>query len=278
MLIGILMPALSGVREQSRRVKCASNLRQYTTAALISAQNNKGYFRLSHRDILDKDRDVKSYPATDSSGNLVPSGHPLESYLTTDDHIAWISAQLAARIKRDSGVDISSLLCPNRAGETSEEWLKVTATLQADGSVTGRTRNGYYFFPGRWEAKYKLTTTNLQPWEPTSGRKLHFPARVNEKAKWLVASDSIEQGTASGLGGKPQTTSSHGRRGFVGSPNNEVPVPNLIGSQGGNFAFLDGSVQWIDQSKLYAFYVNSNGKDGTAPGSGSILGYFPIIK
>src|SRR3954447_19277159 len=82
-LIGILLPALSSAREQSRRVKCASNLHQYVVATLISAQNNKGTFRLSHRDILDKDRDVRSYPQVDASGNVVPSGNPLESYLTT---------------------------------------------------------------------------------------------------------------------------------------------------------------------------------------------------
>src|SRR5688572_33100926 len=41
-LIGILLPALNGAREQAKRTQCASNLRQIATAWVMYANNNKG--------------------------------------------------------------------------------------------------------------------------------------------------------------------------------------------------------------------------------------------
>lgn len=277
-LISVLLPTLGVVRESARRVKCASNLRQYALAAVITANNNKGTFRLSHRDILEKDRDVNSYPKLVSPTTISPSGNPLESYLTTEDHIAFISGELGARMKRESGIDVATLLCPNRAGETSESWVRDTRVTQTDGSVTGRIRNGYYFFPGRWAGTFHYTTANLQPGEDPAGRRLHFAAKSNEGARWLVASDYIEKGTASGLVTGTQTSSSHGRHGFVASPVGTTPEPKEIGSQGGNFAYLDGSVQWKQQAELVPYFVNAKGTDAVAPGSGTIVGYFPFIQ
>jgi prepilin-type N-terminal cleavage/methylation domain-containing protein/prepilin-type processing-associated H-X9-DG protein len=40
LLIGILLPSLSKAREQSRRIKCASNIRQIILAAFLRAQDN----------------------------------------------------------------------------------------------------------------------------------------------------------------------------------------------------------------------------------------------
>jgi prepilin-type N-terminal cleavage/methylation domain-containing protein/prepilin-type processing-associated H-X9-DG protein len=44
LLIAILMPALSAVREHARRIKCMSNLRQLTAAWIMYANENKGRF------------------------------------------------------------------------------------------------------------------------------------------------------------------------------------------------------------------------------------------
>ena len=43
-LIGVLLPALAAAREQANVVKCASNLKQLTTALLMYAGDNKGKF------------------------------------------------------------------------------------------------------------------------------------------------------------------------------------------------------------------------------------------
>jgi prepilin-type N-terminal cleavage/methylation domain-containing protein/prepilin-type processing-associated H-X9-DG protein len=44
LLIGLLLPSLSGARESARTVKCASGLRQIGMASMSHAQNNKGAF------------------------------------------------------------------------------------------------------------------------------------------------------------------------------------------------------------------------------------------
>lgn len=277
-LISILLPSLATSRESAKRVKCASNLRQYVTASLLTAQNNKGRFRLSHRDIPEAKADVNTYPRLLNPLTIQPSGHPLDTAITTEDHIAFISGQLADRMKRESGIDVGTLLCPGRAGETAESWVRDNRTVAADGTVGGRIRNGYYFFPGRWQETYHPTTAQLQAAEDPAGRKLFYPRRVNDRSKYLVASDMIERGTSGGLGGVTHTTASHGKRGAVSSPNLTLPEPGAIGSVGGNFAFLDGSVRWIPQGDLLPYYTNAKGRDTVAAGSGSIFGYFPAIR
>lgn len=44
LLIAILLPALSGAREQANRVKCAANLRSIGQAMLLYAQENHGHY------------------------------------------------------------------------------------------------------------------------------------------------------------------------------------------------------------------------------------------
>jgi hypothetical protein len=52
----------------------------------------------------------------------------------------------------------------------------------------------------------------------------------------VLVADLIELNTARGIGGATQTTAPHGKRGFVGGP--QDTTPQQIGSDGGNFASL----------------------------------------
>jgi prepilin-type N-terminal cleavage/methylation domain-containing protein/prepilin-type processing-associated H-X9-DG protein len=61
LLIGILLPALSRAREQSRLVKCAANLHQIAYASILHAQNHRGYFPFAG----------KSFPNTDSASSVI---------------------------------------------------------------------------------------------------------------------------------------------------------------------------------------------------------------
>lgn len=278
-LISILLPTLASTRETSRRIKCASALRQYVTAAILTAEANRGFFPLSHRDIKEAQASEKRYPAVDPvTYAITETTHPL-AYLTTD-HSAFISGQLAYRIQRATNIDITKLTCPSRNGESAETWLTDNRVTQADGSVTGRVRNGYYYLPGRWQEKFRPTTRDLLPGEDPAGRSLYYPRKLKDKGKWIVASDLIEQGTSGGLGNGPQTSAPHGKRGFVGSMGGKsnIPHPEKIGSVGGNFAFLDGSVRWFNQRELSPYIVNTNGSDDVPAGDGTILGYFPVVR
>ena len=54
LLISILLPALNRAREQSKSVKCLSNLRSLGQAAFIYANQNGGYFPVSHNSASDE--------------------------------------------------------------------------------------------------------------------------------------------------------------------------------------------------------------------------------
>ena len=60
-LVGLLLPTLARTREQARRTQCASNLRQLAQGSIMMANQAKGRFRLSHRDIKSADAEVFDY-------------------------------------------------------------------------------------------------------------------------------------------------------------------------------------------------------------------------
>jgi prepilin-type processing-associated H-X9-DG protein/prepilin-type N-terminal cleavage/methylation domain-containing protein len=64
LLVGILMPAASRVREQARATQCLSNLRQLGQSAMMYVNSNKGSYPLSTYDNgLDWDLDSRFVPA-----------------------------------------------------------------------------------------------------------------------------------------------------------------------------------------------------------------------
>ena len=53
-LIALLLPALNAAREQSKSIKCLSNLRSLGQAAFAYAGQNGGYFPISHNSFIDE--------------------------------------------------------------------------------------------------------------------------------------------------------------------------------------------------------------------------------
>ena len=62
-LIAILMPALSRVRDQANGVKCSANMRQMMTAALLFAQDHKGQLFGNWSDAGNPDEDKRDFLA-----------------------------------------------------------------------------------------------------------------------------------------------------------------------------------------------------------------------
>jgi prepilin-type N-terminal cleavage/methylation domain-containing protein/prepilin-type processing-associated H-X9-DG protein len=264
LLISILLPTLTRVRETAKRTQCASNLRQLTAASFIIANNFKGRFRLSHRELTEAQGSLTSY-----------AGSGLNA-----DHIAWISQHEVERFKREGGIDLTMFICPDRAGSggahtlppsataaQGDEWVKWEINTDTTGGITHfRLRNGYYYLAGRYEEKYALFQN---PGEPAPGHHIHSPMLTKDKGKYVIWCDTIESGTSASFAfaGVTAVTAPHGKTGMVGSTAATLPDPAQIGSQGGNFAFMDGSVQWLKQSDLSPHRVASN----------QVLGWLPII-
>jgi prepilin-type N-terminal cleavage/methylation domain-containing protein len=267
-LISILLPTLNSVRETAKRTQCASNLRQLCMATLIQAQNFKGHFRLSHRDLFEENADAWNY-------NVTP---PLLS-TTSADHVAWIADHLVARFKREAGCDLTLLLCPDRTSPnggkslatpntptSADDWIRWNVNQQKTPQHY-RLRNGYYYMAGRWEDKYPFVQS---PGEAAPGHRIKSPMQSKEKGKFVLWCDSIEKGTSSGFGFTLNVISApHGKHGQVVSANTALD-PIQIGSQGGNFGYMDGSVQWLKQQDLSPFTVSTGG--------GAITGYLPLVR
>ncbi|HZZ41783.1 MAG TPA: prepilin-type N-terminal cleavage/methylation domain-containing protein [Tepidisphaeraceae bacterium] len=277
-LIAILLPALQKAREMSRRTVCSSNLRQVAMATILLANNNKGHYYLSHRSLNWPDADSRTY-----TGLTVDIS-------STGDALSFLADHLVARYKRDAGIDLTKVGCPDRMGSSGDDdWVRwqvadkpavstsltvvqmfpELAHLSLTPDPTTKTqqicRLTYYILPGRWQSRYPYIQNSG---EPAPGHRIYTPMTVAAKAKWLLASDVIEQNSTTTFGSVTGTTAPHGAHGPVGGPTNSTPMQ--LGSQGGNFAFSDGSVQWIRQSDLSPFY-------STLFDYNTIRAYLPLI-
>jgi len=269
LLISILLPTLNSVRETAKRTQCASNLRQLNMASLMVAQNFKGRFRLSHRDLHEEDASATNYNVT-----------PNWADTTTNDHIAWEADHLVDHFKREGGVDMTILACPDRAGSggsrsmassvtaVGDEWVRWENNAQKTPIQHRRLRNGYYFLAGRWVEKYMPLQS---PGEVAPGHKIVSPMQTKDKGKFVLWSECIENGTSQSfsVGALKTITAPHGKHGLVATTDT-AKTPKEIGSQGGNFGFMDGSVQWIKQDDLVPFYVVAN--------STAFLGWLPMVR
>lgn len=232
LLVAILLPALGRAREQARRTQCASNLRQFALGAIILANNQKGRFRLAHRDLKEADAHLTAYP--------VPG-------LTSADHIHWLPSHLVDRYLTEAGMELKTFNCPNRA----EDFIRI----EGGGK---RIRIGFYLMAGRDDSKFPAV----------DGRRWRSPRKTGDSARLVLASDVIEWGTDHGTAGTgvDQISAPHGTRGMVGGDPDVLTDPAKIGSQGANIAFLDGSVQWVPQGDLKPHAsVTGNSKRGWWP-------------
>jgi len=232
-LVALLLPALATAREAARRTQCASNLRQVSIGTMILAHNNKGRFRLAHAGLRASDAEETSY------------GPGLT--FTASDHIHWLPAHLHERYRRETGMVLRELTCPNRAQDFIRE---------AGDPGERRIRTGYYLMVGRWDVRFPFI----------DGRRLRSAVRTSDSPRLILAADVIEQGTIRGTGGTEQSSAPHGPRGMVGG--DPSIHPEKLGSRGANIAYLDGSVVWVSQREL---------KRHASRVQGDIFGYWPEV-
>ena len=225
LLISILLPVMAKVKEQARRVQCASSIRQVAQALNIMAQSHKNRYRLTHRDLKEQDYDKNVYDTS-------------LSYLTTD-HIHWLPNWFVDRMKAETKVDLWKQICPDR----ESDWVKTE-----NSATTGlRFRGSYYIMVGRNEAI----------WTAIQGRKLVAPLKTSDKGRYVLCSEIIEENTSTGPNIANQTTAPHGRNGAISGGAGKTPAQ--LGSVGGNVAYMDGSVVFEPQGIMMQFAASNSG-------------------
>jgi len=224
-LVAMLLPTLARAREQSKRVSCASNVRQICTAMIMAAGERKGAFPdLSNR-----------------NGEFTSSGFPGTTILP------WRINAEAKRYMARYGLLRDVAYCPSNVELNADANWDYTAVLPLGPDPNPTDLIGYGIFAGRIDyAKGKaaiIASTALRGFEEVPTNAIVFPGRQGQRPHYKVIATDISR-------------SINGNFAFANSTSNHVvgkePVPAFIprGKGGGNLGFLDGHVEWKPQEQL----------------------------
>jgi type II secretory pathway pseudopilin PulG len=167
-------------------------------------------------------------------------------------HATWLSPTIANYMTNEIKIPLKALTCPDRNFDgnwLSNSWQGLRIGyfalwgLPTDKDVRPRGVN-YGSSPAPFDSPLKASS----PMTPYS----------------VLMSDSIEKGTDS-VGTHVNCTSApHGHAGLVVGPSNVQADPASLGSEGGNVAMPDGSVNWRNQIKMLPHYVCFTAKTDAA--------------
>lgn len=246
LLISILLPSLSKASEQAKRIKCASNARQLCLALTMYANDNKGR--------------LPDY------GNQPDPGKTEGDFLPVDkkSHVQLVHPALRDMLKDTYGLPNASFFCPSNMpqavdssgsgdAEAAQQWIR---TDQANFGFFG-----YSFYAGRKNLAVAKVAALGSPdnnaqyggFEEVPAGKLIFPRKVTDKAFYevLVADTarSFNNGSSATLFG------SNHLQGNTDAKPGYLPS----GSKGGvNVGYLDGHVEWHNQSTMGQPPLNGN--------------------
>ena len=162
-------------------------------------------------------------------------------------HYTFISTKVFDYLRDKGSLSTNSFSCPNK-----QDWFRMSGVGY---------RLGYYYL---WGHKTQKKPKNYSPPPLGSTAPVHWdsPNRDTDPPVWAMIADVIEKGTFT----PPVTSSPHGSGGSVISSFNSFPEPEQIGSEGGNVGYVDGSVQWVEQTMMRPH-------NATIP-AGRIIGYW----
>ncbi len=230
-LIGILMPALSKARSQSRMTQCLSNLRQLATANATYAAEFKGWYvpiRVGYN------------PNPDPAGQW-PAPAPIPAGLPAPDNTSvtvWYSIpQYRSALGQqpfppDSSRYSANLMCPN-------------ATLAFEGTWAPNV-NGYVI--GR---SYGFNTTGLNGFMLPSAYHLGWKmgSQIIDPAAKIMVADSPDWNISGGAAGRYELSHED-----YGPPLNGVSRSNQIAfrhNEGATMAFFDGHAEWRHKYEIF---------------------------
>lgn len=242
-LIAILLPALSGARESTRRIQCAANARSIYQGQHALAVDNKGFFRIINRALGGQSEQLTfSSNARDYTGVGGSNIHQLNR---------WVFADML-----DAGVDLSTFACPNRS--TDFIVASGSSTPEAD-FADPRNGNANFFRT----AFYQMTGHSQSQIvaAPISGRVWRSPKLIDDPSDLPTVACIIENGTVN-----PPFIFPHGPKGPVEATTSAV-LPVDTESIGGNVSFNDGSAEFVQTADASDFrsFIGGNGQRGWWP-------------
>jgi prepilin-type N-terminal cleavage/methylation domain-containing protein len=207
-LAALLLPALAGAKERSKRISCVNNLRQFSLAVQMYAN------------------DAEQRLPSGASESTTPNG-------VLDDAIPILSGLVRTQMIQYAG-NYKVLGCPNLPApfNTAEGWYQDTyGYVLGYNYLGGHANTPWGPIPANgeaWSSPQKLTdtSTNLGPTSPL----------LTEMNDWSGGYGSAVA---------PHAVSGHKLLGSdfgTGNPMGQTSAD--IGSAGGNIGLLDGSAAW----------------------------------
>ncbi|MFN3167860.1 MAG: type II secretion system protein [Phycisphaeraceae bacterium] len=244
LLIAILLPVLGSARESATRTQCAVNTRSVTTTNISLATENKGRYRLAHRQADERATFRRDY--SDKSGGLGGL-----------DHITWFNRHLFKDFIR-SGNDLASFSCPNRGVEFIKGEGGSGSTTDPFRSQRPRWRTSFYVMTGRDQDKIVASRT-------VDRLKWRTPMSIEDPGDLPAIACILEQNTFR-LPPTDQRGSSypHGPKGYIETRGADANTPpSETASEGGNVTANDGSTQFVATTESDGFAVVLSGTNIT---------------
>jgi prepilin-type N-terminal cleavage/methylation domain-containing protein len=173
-------------------------------------------------------------------------------------HAGWVPTNSLAYFVNAMSMQTNVMACPDKIWDGNWIWNDPGLGV----------RIGFY------------TGWSLPTFENTNSRSANYgsspypwdsPQKTRDQTPYsMLLADVIEEGTDVYGSLKKVTDAPHTPTGSQVSGNGQVVDPSVLGSQGGNFAWTDGSVTWRPQAPMHSHVVqwSANYAENT-----SILGY-----
>jgi prepilin-type N-terminal cleavage/methylation domain-containing protein len=246
-LAAMLLPVLAHSKEKAQRTVCKSNMRQITLAAIMYAGDNADQF-------------------PSPIWNTPPS--PLSS------HAVWLPGASYDYFVHTARVDTNCFSCPNltRAGD----WI----WYKPDDINPVRVRVGYFCLWGinteidsrPRNANYPKNLTTTWPWDSPKKTTDQSPTPLVLLAEIIsYGIDRFENNPA----GTTVTVAPHTPGGLHYSiDSSPVQDPAGLGSEGGDIALLDGSVEWRHQRDMHPRWTFWNVTPAPGPVQNDYIGFW----
>lgn len=254
LLIAILLPALSGAKESSRRIQCAANTRSVMQGYTVLGTENKGRYRLnSYKFGVGNQAGTfaKSYDSIRLGAGLLNFQGPMSS---GNRPIEYINRHVFIDMI-DAGVSLNNFTCPNRGlGFLVPEYTSAAMKDPKTSSVDG-FRIAFFSLLGQDQATI-VASSSADAGHP--GTIWRSPASIEDPGDLPAVACIAERGTALGTGSLPSASYPHGPKGMVeieqgDAPNGEFTWPEETKAVGTNVTANDGSTEFVPTADLQRY-------------------------